>query len=89
MASLYMFLSVERYGNACTLAKVMEGFVESRLVSQILDKLDPWQYPREEHSTTDALIYLLQAIHRAMVRGGTAVLVCSMQTSQKVSTSNQ
>ena len=41
---------------ACTLAKVMEGFPRSRLVAQISEKLDPRQYAREGHSTTNALI---------------------------------
>ena len=49
----------------CTLAKVMEGFVRSRLVALILGKLDPRQYAREGHSTTNALIYILHAIHEA------------------------
>ena len=53
----------------CTLAKVMEGFARSRLVVQILENLDPRQYARERHSTTDALIYLLQAIHEATDSG--------------------
>ena len=49
----------------CNLAKVMEGFALSRLVAQISEKLDPRQYAREGHSTTDALIYILQVIHEA------------------------
>ena len=55
----------------CTLAKVMEGFARSRLVSQISDKLDPqeYMYAREGHSSKDALIYLLQAIHEATDKG--------------------
>ena len=53
----------------CTLAKVMEGFARSRLVVQISEKLDPHQSAREGHSTTDALIYILQAIHGATDSG--------------------
>ena len=53
----------------CTLAKVMEGFTRSRLIAQIAKNLDPRQYARESHSTTDALIYLLQAIHEAIDSG--------------------
>ena len=49
----------------CILAKVMEGFARSRLVAQISEKLDPRQYARQWHSTTDALIDILQAIHAA------------------------
>ena len=46
----------------------MEGFARSRLVARISEKLDPRQYAREGHSTTDALIYILQAIHEATDR---------------------
>ena len=52
----------------CILAKVMEGFARTRLVSQLSDKLDPRQYAREGHSTSDTLIYLLQEIHEATDR---------------------
>ena len=38
-------------------------------MAQISEKLDPHQYAREGHSTTDALIYILQAIHEASDRG--------------------
>jgi len=41
----------------CTIAKVMEGFVRSRLVTQIADNIDHCQYGREGHSTADVLIY--------------------------------
>ena len=57
----------------CTLAKVMEGFARSRLVAQISEKLDRRQYAREEHSTTDALIDILQAIHEATDSGNCGV----------------
>jgi len=53
----------------CTLAKVMEGFARSRLVAQISENLDPRPYAKEGHSTTDALIYVLQAIHEATDSG--------------------
>ena len=43
----------------------MEGFARSRLVAQISEKLNPRQYAREGHSTTDALIYILQTIDEA------------------------
>ena len=46
----------------------MEGFARSRLVARISKKLDPRQYAREGHSITDALIYILQAIHEATDR---------------------
>ena len=54
---------------SCTLAKIMEGFCRSRLVVQIGDNLDLRQYAREGHSTVDALIYLLHAIHEATDTG--------------------
>ena len=47
----------------------MEGFARNIFVAQISDKLDPRQYAREGHSTTDALLYLLHAIHEATDRG--------------------
>ena len=47
----------------------MEGFARSRLVAQISENLDPRQYAREGHSTTDALIYILHAIHEATYSG--------------------
>ena len=53
----------------CTLAKVTEGFARSGFVAQISEKLDPRQYAREGHSTMDALIYILQAIHEATNSG--------------------
>ena len=52
-----------------TLAKVMEGFIRVRLLNQVADNLDPRQYAREGHSTTDALVYLLQAVHEARDSG--------------------
>ena len=53
----------------CTLAKVMEGFVRDRLVDSVSVDLDPRQYARAGYSTTDALVYLLQAIYEAVDRG--------------------
>ena len=48
---------------------MVEGFARSRLDAQISDKLDPRQYGREGHSTTDTMLYLLHAIHEATDRG--------------------
>ena len=48
--------------------KPMEGVAHSRLEEQIQEKLDPRQYAREGHSTTDTLIYMLHAIHEATDR---------------------
>ena len=53
----------------CTIAKVMEGFVRSRLITRIADNIDPYQYGKEGHSTADVLIYHLQSIHKATDTG--------------------
>ena len=47
----------------------MEGFARSWLVAQISENLDPRLYARERHSTTDALIYILQGIHEVTDSG--------------------
>lgn len=53
----------------CTVAKIMEGFTCTRLLPQLEEKLDPRQYARKGHSTTDALLYMLQAVYEAMDSG--------------------
>ena len=53
----------------CALAKVMEGFTRARLISQVTDKIDPRQYACAGRSTTDALVYLLQAVYEAVDTG--------------------
>ena len=53
----------------CTLAKVMEGFTCSRLLPQLEGKIDPCQFSCKGHSTTDALIYMLQVIYEAVDSG--------------------
>ena len=57
------------------LAKVMEGFTHRRLLTQVSKKIDPRQYARHGHSTTHALIYLMQAIHEATDTGNCAVRI--------------
>jgi hypothetical protein len=47
----------------------MEGFTCTRLLSYLVGKKDDRQYARSGHSTTDALIYLLQAVHEALDAG--------------------
>jgi hypothetical protein len=47
----------------------MEGFTCTRLLLQLEDKLDPRQHARKNHSTTDALLYTLQAIYEAVDTG--------------------
>lgn len=53
----------------CTIAKAMEGFTCSRLLSQLNGKIYPRQYSRKGHSTTDALLYMLQAIYEVVDSG--------------------
>ena len=53
----------------CCLAKVLEGFTHRRLLKQVNYDIDPRQYAREGHSTTQALIYLLHVIHEAVDTG--------------------
>ena len=52
-----------------SMAKVMEGFTCTRLLKDLEGKIDPRQYARKGHSTTDALLYMMQAIHEALDRG--------------------
>ena len=47
----------------------MEGFTCTRLLPQLNEKIDPRQYARKGHSTTDALLYMLQAIYEAVDSG--------------------
>ena len=55
------------------LAKVLEGFTHRRLLKQVNCDIDPRQYAREGHSTTQALIYLLHAIHEIVHTGNCCV----------------
>lgn len=61
------------------LVKVLEGFTYGRLLKQVNCDVEPRQYAREGHSTTQALIYLLHAITRQLTQE-TAVLayVCRL-----------
>ena len=47
----------------CTLAEVMEGFAWNGLLPKVDGKIDMRQYARKGHSTTDALLYMLQAVY--------------------------
>ena len=47
----------------------MEGFTCSRLLPQLDGKIDSRQYSRKGHSTTDAFLYMLQAIYEAINSG--------------------
>ena len=53
----------------CTLAKVLEGFTQDHLITQVSNLIDPRQFPHAGHSTTDALVYLLQAVYEAVDTG--------------------
>ena len=50
----------------CTLAKAMEGFTCNRPLPQLNGKIDVRQYVRRGHSTTDSLLFMLQAISEAV-----------------------
>ena len=52
----------------------MEGFICSRLIPQMDDRIDHRQYVRKGHSTTDALLYMLQAFYEAVDSGNTGAL---------------
>ena len=47
----------------------MEGFFCRRLLSQLTRKIDPRQFARKGHSTTDALLFLLQPVYEALDSG--------------------
>ena len=53
----------------CTVAKVVGGFTCARLLPQLEDKIDPRQYAYKGHSTSDALLYMLQAVYEAVDSG--------------------
>ena len=61
----------------CTLAKILEGFTCSRLLPLLDGKIDPRQYARKGHTTTDALLYMLQATYEAVDSGdaGTRIFI--------------
>ena len=50
----------------CTHAKVTEGFTCNKLLPQLHGKIDPRKFARRGHSTTDALLFMLQAIYEAV-----------------------
>ena len=41
----------------------MERFTRNKLLPQLHGKIDPRQFVRRGHSTTDALLFMLQAIY--------------------------
>ena len=57
------------------LAKVMEGFTHRRVLNQVDQDIDPRQFARKGHSTTHALIYLLQAIYEAVDNGNNSARI--------------
>ena len=59
----------------CNLAKVFEGFTRDRLVTQVSHLIDQRQFARAGHTTTDALVYLLQAVYEEWIQG-TVMLGC-------------
>ena len=60
-----------------SIAKILEGFTNRRLLLQIGEKVDSKQFSRKGHSTTHAVVYLLQAIHEAIDRGNNCVRIFS------------
>ena len=44
----------------------MEGFMCNKLLPQFHRKIDPRQFARRGHSTTGALLFVLQAIYEAV-----------------------
>ena len=54
-----------------SIAKILEGFTNRRLLQQIGDKIDSKQFARKGHS----IVYLLQAIHEAIDRGNNCVRI--------------
>ena len=53
----------------------MEGFTCNRLLPSLIGKLDPRQYVHKEHSTTDAILYMLQAIYEGVDSGYSGVRI--------------
>ena len=53
----------------------MEGFTCTRVLSQLNGKMDPRQYARGGHSTTDALLYMLLAIYETVDSGDSAARI--------------
>ena len=47
----------------------MDGFFCRRLLLQLTPKIDPRQFSRKGHSTTDALLFLLQPVYEALDSG--------------------
>ena len=67
----------------CNLAKVFEGFTRDRLVTQVSHLIDQRQFARAGHTTTDALVYLLQAVYEEWIQG-TVMLGCILLATLKV-----
>ena len=53
----------------CTLAMVPEGFTWDCLITQVSHLIDPCQFAQAGHSTTNVLVYLLQAVYEAVDTG--------------------
>ena len=48
---------------------MLEGFPRDPVIIQVSHQIDPRQFARAEQSTTDALVYLLQAVYEAADTG--------------------
>ena len=58
-----------------SVAKILEGFTNWRLLHQVGEYIDPKQFARKGQSTTHALVYRFQAIHVAIDRGISCVRI--------------
>jgi len=58
-----------------SVAKILEGFTNRRLLHQVGEYIDPKQFARKGQSTTHVLVYRLQAIHEAIDRGISCVRI--------------
>ena len=53
----------------------MEGFTRTILLSLLNEKIDPRQYARRRHSTTNALLFMLQAAYEGVDSGDSAARI--------------
>lgn len=58
-----------------SVAKILEGFTNRRLLHQVGEYIDPKQFAGKGRATTHALVYRLQAIHEAIDRGISCVRI--------------
>ena len=59
---------------------MFEGFTRDRLITQVSHLIDPRQFARAGHSTTDALVSLLQAVFETVDTGNCGARLFSLTT---------